>query len=110
MTGCVFCAIAANSEPANVVAEWPDAFAIVPRGGGCAPGHLLVIPFAHVEDATVDPDATAATMRRAAELATPPCNIITSAGAEATQTVYHLHVHVIPRRAGDGLALPWTGR
>jgi histidine triad (HIT) family protein len=50
---------------------------------------------------------TAAVMRRAAELATPPCNIITSAGTEATQTVFHLHVHIVPREAGDGLELPW---
>jgi histidine triad (HIT) family protein len=48
-------------------------------------------------------------MSAAAELATPPCNIITSAGSDATQTVFHLHLHVVPRRAGDGLALPWTG-
>jgi diadenosine tetraphosphate (Ap4A) HIT family hydrolase len=38
------------------------------------------------------------------------CNFITSAGAAATQSVPHLHVHVIPRRDGDGLALPWTGQ
>ncbi len=37
-----------------------------------------------------------------------PCNLITSAGREATQTVFHLHIHVVPRRDGDGLALPWT--
>jgi histidine triad (HIT) family protein len=41
---------------------------------------------------------------------TGPCNIITSVGAEATQTVFHLHLHVVPRRFGDGLALPWTGQ
>jgi len=37
-----------------------------------------------------------------------PCNVITSVGREATQSVFHLHVHVVPRREGDGLALPWT--
>lgn len=36
-------------------------------------------------------------------------NLITSAGAAATQTVAHLHVHYVPRRTGDGLGLPWTG-
>lgn len=35
-------------------------------------------------------------------------NLITSRGGAATQTVFHLHVHVVPREAGDGLALPWT--
>jgi histidine triad (HIT) family protein len=36
------------------------------------------------------------------------CNIITSVGSAATQTVRHLHVHVVPRRRGDGLQLPWS--
>lgn len=47
-------------------------------------------------------------MRRAAELAVPPCNAISSAGAPATQTVFHLHIHVLPRSAADGLLLPWS--
>jgi diadenosine tetraphosphate (Ap4A) HIT family hydrolase len=37
-------------------------------------------------------------------------NFITSAGRDATQTVFHLHIHIVPRHAGDGLALPWTGQ
>ena len=49
-------------------------------------------------------------MRRAAELMAerPAANLITSKGREATQSVFHLHVHVVPRAAGDGLPLPWT--
>ncbi|HEY3477867.1 MAG TPA: HIT domain-containing protein, partial [Streptomyces sp.] len=72
----------------------------------------LVVPRVHVADAGVDPDVTAAVMRRAAELAgvVESANIITSVGAAATQTVFHLHVHVVPRRVGDGLALPWTNQ
>jgi len=106
---CVFCAIVAGEAPATVIREWPDAIAIVPLRP-VAPGHVLVIPRTHVADATVDPDVTAVTMRRAAELAVPPCNLITSAGRPATQTVFHLHIHVVPRRVGDGLALPWSVR
>lgn len=51
-------------------------------------------------------------MRRAAELMAehPDANIITSKGSLATQTVFHLHVHLVPRAAGDGLPLPWTPR
>lgn len=72
-------------------------------------GHRLVIPRLHVADATTDPETTSYVMARAAVLANDlkPCNIITSVGKEATQTVFHLHVHVVPRRAGDGLTLPW---
>ena len=36
------------------------------------------------------------------------CNLITSVGAAATQTVKHLHIHIVPRHEGDGLHLPWT--
>lgn len=107
---CPFCRIIAGEAPATVVADWSDALAIEPIGP-VTPGHVLVIPKAHVADFTEDPSVTAITMRRAAELAgelgLDATNLITSRGAEATQTVYHLHTHLVPRRRGDRLALPW---
>jgi diadenosine tetraphosphate (Ap4A) HIT family hydrolase len=107
--GCVFCAIVAGQAPATVVREWDDAVAIRPRGG-VNDRHVLVLPRVHVEDAGTDPDVTAAVHRRAGELLAehPAGNLITSKGRDATQTVFHLHVHVVPRQAGDGLPLPWT--
>lgn len=107
--GCVFCAIVAGTSPANVVAEWSDAIAIVPHKP-VVDGHVLVIPKTHVADFADDPEVTAATMRRVAQLGTVPANVITSAGESATQTVFHLHVHIVPRSFGDRLALPWTGQ
>lgn len=77
------------------------------------PGHLLVVPREHVADAAEAPGITAITTQFAAELAGrlgEDFNIITSAGAAATQTVRHLHLHLVPRREGDGLHLPWTGQ
>jgi histidine triad (HIT) family protein len=61
---------------------------------------------------------SAATMARTAQLAgrmiaggeMPGANIITSIGRVATQSVFHLHVHIVPRHEGDGLCLPWTGQ
>lgn len=108
---CTFCAIVAGELPATVVREWDDTVAILPRGG-CTEGHVLVIPRTHVADAGVDPEVTARTMARAAELMAEheDANIITSKGSVATQTQFHLHVHVVPRVEGDGLALPWTGQ
>lgn len=106
---CIFCQIAKGRAPATVVRQWHDAIAIVPLDP-VVDGHVIVIPKTHVRDVWINPAVSATTMLRAAELAQPPCNVITSAGAEATQTVMHLHIHVVPRRAGDGLALPWTGQ
>lgn len=110
MTDCVFCQIIARSSPASFVREWMDAIAIVPLNP-VVPGHLLVIPRTHVADFTEDPYVSAYTMLRAGELARDmdlgPCNLITSKGREATQSVFHLHLHIVPRAKNDGLALPW---
>ncbi|MEO3860910.1 HIT domain-containing protein [Acrocarpospora sp. B8E8] len=108
-TDCVFCRIVAGDAPADIVYRWPDAVAFVPLGP-VTEGHVLVVPKVHVQDATEDPYTTGLAMSAAAELGRTmwPCNIITSAGELATQTVFHLHLHIVPRREGDGLALPWT--
>jgi len=115
--GCVFCQIVAETAPAHVVRVWDDAIAIVPLRP-VTEGHTLVIPRTHVVSFYSSPEVSAATMRRAAELGHGleswegpfglDANIITSIGPNATQTVKHLHVHVVPRRKDDGLALPWS--
>jgi len=103
LDGCVFCekykgrheGSTAIFEPLNPV----------------VPGHLLVIPLKHVTNFINDPDTTAYVMRAAAQHAKRlggQWNLITSAGKDATQSVFHLHVHLVPRRPGDGLQLPWT--
>lgn len=110
---CVFCSIVNGSEPAAMVAAWPDAVAFIPLDP-VTPGHVLVVPTIHVPDFAADPAVTAATTTRAAELVrTLPrndWNLITSRGHHATQSISHLHLHLVPRRPGDGLALPWTGQ
>jgi histidine triad (HIT) family protein len=77
------------------------------------PGHLLAVPHRHVQDAVQEPHVTAYVMEHAARLIGNfgiSANIITSVGAAASQTVHHLHAHIVPRREGDGLHLPWTGQ
>ncbi|MET9688727.1 HIT family protein [Streptomyces sp. NPDC006514] len=107
---CPFCRIVRGAAPAHILRDWAGALAISPRGGGVTPGHVLVLPKTHVPDVAADPAVSAMTMRHAAEVAAEvgDCNVITSRGAAATQTVPHLHVHVVPRRHGDGIVLPWT--
>lgn len=105
-TNCVFCDIVQGKAPATIVAEWDDALALAPLSPVTA-GHVLVIPKKHVEDALADPEVSAIVMARASELAVRPCNLIVNVGREATQSVFHLHLHIVPRKKDDGLALPW---
>jgi len=106
---CVFCEIVAGRAPATVVSEWPEALAIVPLGP-VVDGHVLVIPRVHVEDAATNAAVTAITSGLAAVYAHEqgrPFNLITSAGREATQSVFHLHIHYVPRAVDDELMVPW---
>ena len=106
MSACVFCARVHRGE---YDAEHPG-FSFEPLNP-VTPGHRLFVPSVHVTDAAEDPAVTAEVYRAAAEYARRvgrPFNLITSAGPAATQSVYHLHVHYVPRADGDGLHLPWT--
>lgn len=108
MVDCVFCRIIAGAESATVLQTWSDAIAIAPLGP-VVDEHTLVIPRRHVADAAERPAVTGLVMAHAAEVAQqwPSANIITSIGAPAKQSVFHLHIHVVPRADGDGLMLPW---
>lgn len=112
---CVFCAIAQHAAPARIVYETPDVLGFVPLNPATT-GHTLVIPRWHVVDFVDADDATlslvaaaAATLGRAIREAVCPegVNLITSAGAAATQTIFHLHLHVVPRWSGDGMGDIW---
>jgi histidine triad (HIT) family protein len=110
MSDCVFCGRVGRGEY-----DAGDAFAVTFRPlNPVGPGHRLFIPRIHVADALDDPLVTAMTARFAAEWAAREgvgaCNLITSRGPEATQSVYHLHWHLLPRLKNDGLHLPWTGQ
>jgi len=107
---CVFCARIERGE-FDYFDFWNVAFQPL---NPVTPGHFLVVPRKHVINAFEGPAQAGRAMSFAAKLATDmnlvAANFITSAGAAATQTVWHLHVHVVPRREGDGLHLPWTGQ
>lgn len=107
---CPFCPI-----PAPILKQWGVTHPIVAFTplNPVTPGHVLIVPTEHVENAASDPKLTGHVMQFAAEWGRDlqgDFNIITSSGGAATQTVKHLHVHVVPRRPGDGLHLPWWPR
>ena len=112
---CVFCRIA-HEDPFDQV-EWRTGTSVVIAPlNPVAPGHRLVIPLTHVTDAVDDPAVFGATAgdasRYARDMLAPgqSVNLITSRGVAATQSVFHLHLHIVPRVDGDGLHLPWTGQ
>lgn len=106
---CPFCEIVADRAPARIVRRWPDALALHPLNP-VTTGHLLVIPVRHVATAACDPQLSGRVASYAAALVAEArwqANLIANVGPEASATVPHLHWHIVPRRRGDGLALPW---
>ncbi|MEU0542867.1 HIT domain-containing protein [Nocardia sp. NPDC005978] len=79
-------------------------------------GHMLFVPTRHATNAAIDPQGAAEAMEAAAIYVRDlygsgiNANLITSIGPAATQSIWHTHVHVVPRHEGDGLHLPWTGQ
>jgi histidine triad (HIT) family protein len=76
-------------------------------------GHRLFVPRKHITAADSDPMLTGRVFEQAALWAGQhkvDYNLITSGGRNATQSVFHLHVHYVPRSKSDGLTLPWTGQ
>lgn len=105
--GCVFCDY---DGPSAVLRHYSDAIIIEPFSP-VTPGHVLVVPQRHVIDLGDTWAATAAIVaasRYLYDVGLPEYNLIASVGEYATQSVPHLHFHVVPRRKGDGLALPWS--
>jgi histidine triad (HIT) family protein len=105
---CVFCDYAG---PSPILWCNFDAFVIEPLNP-VTPGHVLVVSRYHIINFADDETFTAETMNAVAlyaqEVGLGDANLITSKGAAATQTIEHLHVHLVPRREGDGLRLPWA--
>ena len=113
---CLFCRIVAGQLEATKVAEDERTVAFMDINPATR-GHALVVPRAHAADLqAVDPDDLAACALAAQRLAArmrerlgaAGVNLLNSSGAAAWQTVFHFHVHVIPRYDGDPLRLPWT--
>ncbi|HEY7961358.1 MAG TPA: HIT family protein [Solirubrobacteraceae bacterium] len=112
---CIFCKILAGELPATIVAEDERTVSFMDINPATR-GHALVIPRRHAEDLlSVGREDLGAVMVAAQDLAArmqrglgaDGVNLINSCGAAAWQTVFHFHVHAIPRYVGDPLKLPW---
>jgi histidine triad (HIT) family protein len=113
---CIFCKIVAGEIPATRVAEEERVIAFMDISPATR-GHVLVIPREHaidlIEVAAEDLAACAALAQRIAGrqldvLGADGVNLLNSCRAAAWQTVFHFHIHVIPRYDDDPLRLPWV--
>jgi len=112
---CVFCKLVAKRIPASIVYEDEATLAFMDLGQ-VNPGHVLVACKAHADDIyALDEAQAAAVFRTAARVARavraafdpPGLSIYQANGTPAGQTVFHFHLHVLPRHDGDGMQLVW---
>lgn len=109
MSGCAFCAIVAGEAPAHVVLDDDGAMAFLDVRP-LFPGHTLLVPRDHhVTLPDLPPDEVGPLFARAQRLATAMTTVLGAQGSfvamnnVVSQSVPHLHVHVVPRTKGDGL-------
>jgi histidine triad (HIT) family protein len=107
--GCTFCAIVAGDEPAHVVLDEPEVLAFL-DARPLFPGHTLLVPRAHVEVLADLPDELVGPYFRAVRrLSGAMEQVLGAAGSfvavnnHVSQSVPHLHTHVVPRNRKDGL-------
>lgn len=112
---CIFCQILAGEMPGQIVDEDERTVTFMDINPATR-GHMLVVPRRHSRDLLeVEPEdlqAAGLAAQRAARkahdrLGPAGINLLNSCGPAAWQTVFHFHIHVIPRYEGDPLRLPW---
>ena len=113
---CIFCKIAAGEIPSETVYEDEQFRAILDLGPASA-GHTLILPKAHFKDVTEISDEYAANVLKVAAklgkamkkgLGCEGFNLVQNNGEAAGQTVFHLHVHLIPRMKDDNIDIKWA--
>lgn len=114
-SNCEFCDIVEKQESAREVLRTDQVVAFFPLEPATL-GHTLLIPKVHVPDIwSLEPSLAAELGKRTVDLALAVreamdpdgLNVIQSNGAAATQTVFHLHIHVVPRWNGDAVGRIW---
>jgi len=112
---CLFCRLVAGEIPATRVYEDELTLAFMDLGQ-VNPGHVLVAVKRHAATLLdLTPEEAAAAMRTAQKIARaakdafdpPGITLLQANGKEGEQTVFHFHLHVVPRHAGDGITFSW---
>ena len=115
MKDCIFCRIAAGEIPSTTLYE-DDKVRVILDLGPAARGHALVLPKRHHKDVTKMPKSLLGhVMQVGAKIGAAQMkafgyegfNLIQNNGRAAGQSVFHFHLHVIPRKAGDGALGLW---
>ena len=113
---CIFCKIAGGEIPSSTVYEDED-FRVILDLGPATKGHALILPKNHFDDIYSMDDPTAAHVFQVAvkvakamkeTLGCEGLNIVQNNGEIAGQTVFHFHMHIIPRYKGDTVNIGWT--
>lgn len=112
---CIFCKLANGEIPANTLYE-DDLFRVILDQAPATRGHALLIPKQHAENIYDIDDETAGRVfivakkmatRMTERLGCEGFNILQNNGTLAGQTVFHFHMHLIPRYSDDGQKLNW---
>lgn len=115
MSDCIFCKIAAGEIPSATIYEDED-FRVILDLGPATKGHALILPKQHFADITQMPEELTAkafvlakkivTFMKGA-LPSDGYNIVQNNGEAAGQTVFHFHIHLIPRYTNDHAGVGW---
>ena len=113
---CIFCKIANGDIPSATVYE-DDDFRVILDIAPAAKGHALILPKQHYaniwelgeeESKKVLALAAKVTKAQKAALSCDGINVLQNNGTAAGQTVFHFHMHLIPRNDGDDVVIPWN--
>lgn len=118
MTNCIFCQIIAGVLPSYRIAENKQAIAFLATARDMD-GHILVVPRQHIQSVLDCDNATlAAAMQLTRQISVhlvQACgyagvNLLNASGTSAGQSVLHFHIHILPRRTGDGISVARPAR
>lgn len=113
---CIFCKLAAGDIPTNTVYE-DDTFRVIMDANPATKGHSLIIPKDHFANLyEMDEEVAAKAMKLAKKMAVrmkeklncDGFNLLQNNEETAGQTVFHFHMHLIPRYKEDGVGITWT--